>query len=259
MARIETLRRSGKLQVNAGRIQQVIAREHQLQVSWHPRGSHVTSTLTVDLVVNALGPNYAIERSTDPLLVSLRKAGLVSSDALNLGIRTGSFGACLDAQGRASQHLYYLGPMLRADHLDATAAVELRDHADVLGRNREHVRQARARGEARIGFHVTNARGEGVQAALGLQVVDQAVFALAEKQPGFAKVFFYLEQEAMKPRYEIHSIGLPEAMHGSAHQQFLTALRSLNQGAVQFCSKNARRDGVYVYAVGRQLDGESLS
>jgi uncharacterized protein YfaS (alpha-2-macroglobulin family) len=67
-------------------------------------------------------------------------------------------------------------------------------------------------GEARIGFHVTNSRGEGVQAALGLQVVDQAVFALAEKQPGFAKVFFYLEQEAMKPRYEIHSLGLPEAI-----------------------------------------------
>jgi len=40
---------------------------------------------------------------------------------------------------------------------------------------------------------VTNTKGEGVQAALGLQIVDQAVFALAEKQPGFAKVFFYLE------------------------------------------------------------------
>ena len=65
-------------------------------------------------------------------------------------------------------------------------------------------------GEARVLFHVTNSHGEGVQAALGLQVVDEAVFALAEKQPGFAKVFFYLEQEVMKPRYEIHSIGMPE-------------------------------------------------
>jgi uncharacterized protein YfaS (alpha-2-macroglobulin family) len=65
-------------------------------------------------------------------------------------------------------------------------------------------------GEARIRFRVTNSRGEGVHAALGLQVVDEAVFALAEKQPGFAKVFFYLEQEVMKPRYEIHSIGMPE-------------------------------------------------
>jgi uncharacterized protein YfaS (alpha-2-macroglobulin family) len=65
-------------------------------------------------------------------------------------------------------------------------------------------------GEARVRLRVTNSRGEGVSAALGLQVVDEAVFALAEKQPGFAKVFFYLEQEVMKPRYEIHSIGMPE-------------------------------------------------
>src|SRR5204863_1592133 len=40
--------------------------------------------------------------------------------------------------------------------------------------------------DARIRFRVTNKRGEGVQAALGLRVVDEAVFALAEKQPGFA-------------------------------------------------------------------------
>ena len=46
-----------------------------------------------------------------------------------------------------------------------------------------------------MSFHVTNSRGETVHAALGLQIVDEAVFALAEKQPGFAKVFFYLEQE----------------------------------------------------------------
>ncbi len=64
-------------------------------------------------------------------------------------------------------------------------------------------------GEARIDFHVTNARGQGVSAALGLQIVDEAVFALAEKQPGFAKGFFYLEQEVMQPRYEIHSLSMP--------------------------------------------------
>jgi uncharacterized protein YfaS (alpha-2-macroglobulin family) len=60
--------------------------------------------------------------------------------------------------------------------------------------------------EAQVHFRVTNARGQGVAAALGLEVVDEAVFALAEKQPGFAKVFFYLEEELMKPHYEIHSI-----------------------------------------------------
>jgi uncharacterized protein YfaS (alpha-2-macroglobulin family) len=64
--------------------------------------------------------------------------------------------------------------------------------------------------DARIRFRVTDSKGQGVSAALGLQVVDEAVFALAEKQPGFAKVFFYLEQEVMKPRYEIHSIDMPD-------------------------------------------------
>ncbi|MFN7994785.1 MAG: MG2 domain-containing protein [Bryobacteraceae bacterium] len=66
--------------------------------------------------------------------------------------------------------------------------------------------------DAHIRFRVTNSRGEGVQAALGLQVVDEAVFALAEKRPGFAKVFFYLEQDTLKPRYEIHSLGMPDAV-----------------------------------------------
>ena len=64
--------------------------------------------------------------------------------------------------------------------------------------------------DSRIRFHVTDKNGQGVRAALGVQIVDEAVFALAEKKPGFAKVFFYLEQEVMKPRYEIHSVGLPE-------------------------------------------------
>ena len=66
--------------------------------------------------------------------------------------------------------------------------------------------------EARVHFHVTNGRGEGVSAALGLQIVDEAVFALAEKRPGFAKVFFYLEEEIMKPRYEIHSLSMSDVV-----------------------------------------------
>jgi len=85
-------------------------------------------------------------------------------------------------------------------------------------------------GEAQIHFHVTNAGGQGVHAALGLQVVDEAVFALAEKQPGFAKVFFYLEQEVMKPRYEIHSLSMPqivEPVESSQAEQRDRAARAL--------------------------------
>ncbi|HME39672.1 MAG TPA: FAD/NAD(P)-binding protein [Steroidobacteraceae bacterium] len=135
-ARIAALRRGGKLQVNAGRIDSVTAAGEKLRVSWRPRGGAggggASAALTVDLLVNAMGPDYALARCADPLLNSLRAAGLVSEDALGLGLRTARYGACVDAQGVASRRLFYLGPMLRADHWEATAATELRDHAEQL-------------------------------------------------------------------------------------------------------------------------------
>jgi uncharacterized NAD(P)/FAD-binding protein YdhS len=130
--RLENLRRSGKLQTRAGRIQEILVIDRRLAVAWRPRGSAATEQLMVDMVVNATGPNYCIEHSADPLIVSLRGSGLVSTDPLQLGIRTARFGACLGVDGRASRQLYYLGPMLRADHLDATAAAELSAHAEQL-------------------------------------------------------------------------------------------------------------------------------
>ncbi len=64
-------------------------------------------------------------------------------------------------------------------------------------------------GEATLNFTVTNSDGEPVAAALGINVVDEAVFALQELQPGMEKVYFYLERELMKPRFEIHGLELP--------------------------------------------------
>jgi len=38
----------------------------------------------------------------------------------------------VDPQGRVSRQLYYLGPLLRAELLDVTAAAELSTHAEEL-------------------------------------------------------------------------------------------------------------------------------
>ena len=128
---IAALRRAGKLRVNAGRIESIVPQGEQLRVTWRARGGG-PAALAVDLVVNATGPDYALKRSADPLLSWLRGQGLVAEDALNLGLLTGQYGACVDAKGRASEALYYLGPLLRAQHWEATAATELRDHAERL-------------------------------------------------------------------------------------------------------------------------------
>ncbi len=52
---------------------------------------------------------------------------------------------------------------------------------------------------ATIDVSVQDKDGKGVAAAVGLQIVDEAVFALQETQPGLLKVFFELARELSAP------------------------------------------------------------
>jgi uncharacterized NAD(P)/FAD-binding protein YdhS len=132
LAKLSQLRQSEKLHVHAGRLLSFAPVGNQVRVTWRPRGAHNTQSMVVDRVINCTGPDYNARRSRDPLLRSLISQGLATPDALGLGIRTGAYGALLDAKGRSAANLFYVGPMLRADHWEATGASELRVHAERL-------------------------------------------------------------------------------------------------------------------------------
>ena len=132
LSKLEELRRDGKLHVHAGRLLNFEAEGQKVRVSWRPRGSDTIQTMLVDRVINCTGANYNPARSRDPLLRALLHQGLVTADALGLGLRTGTHGALIDSRNRVSNNLYYIGPMLRADHWECTAAQELRVHAERL-------------------------------------------------------------------------------------------------------------------------------
>jgi len=59
--------------------------------------------------------------------------------------------------------------------------------------------------KAILKFAVQRSSGDPVQAALGLAGVDEAVFALQEMRPGLERIYFTLQEEILKPRYEIHA------------------------------------------------------
>ena len=65
-----------------------------------------------------------------------------------------------------------------------------------------------------IDFQTTESAGgtAGVQAALGVAIVDESVFALQQQDPGFAKLYFLLEQELMAPFYQIKGFELPASI-----------------------------------------------
>ena len=65
---------------------------------------------------------------------------------------------------------------------------------------------------SKITFNVTDASGKGVQSALGVTAVDESVFALAEQDPGFAKLYFLLQKELLEPKYQVKGFTLPEVV-----------------------------------------------
>ena len=65
---------------------------------------------------------------------------------------------------------------------------------------------------AQVAFSVTDASGRPVAAALGVNVVDESLFAIQEMQPGMEKIYFYLEKELATPRYEIHGFEMPSLL-----------------------------------------------
>jgi uncharacterized NAD(P)/FAD-binding protein YdhS len=135
LQRVDGLRAQGKLQIHAGRIVRSESRGNRIEVSFRPRGADAETSLLVDRVINCTGPDYSVSTSTDPLWRSLRTAGLCVPDPQALGIRTGPSSAVIDNEGWPGPHLFYVGPMLRADHWEATAVAELRAHAEQLAKH----------------------------------------------------------------------------------------------------------------------------
>jgi uncharacterized NAD(P)/FAD-binding protein YdhS len=132
LARLTHLRQTGRLEMHAGRVEALRVDVSGVAVRWRPRGRTESEETVVDRVINCTGPDYDIARTRDPLLRSLVRNGLAMPDAHGLGLRTGRHGAVIDAEGWPATRLHYLGPMLRADHWEATAAAELAVHAQRL-------------------------------------------------------------------------------------------------------------------------------
>jgi len=56
--------------------------------------------------------------------------------------------------------------------------------------------------KALINFLVTSKDGDPVAAALSLAAVDEAVFALNDARPGLEEMYFLIQEEILKPRYQ---------------------------------------------------------
>lgn len=135
MFRLKEMQSSGQLTVCAVRVLELDETRDGIRATWSPSGRHGARTLDVGTIVNCTGPKSDVRQLQDPLWQSLLAQGLIAPDPHALGIRTGAFGALVGRDGASSPRLFCMGPMLRADHREATAVGELRAYADRLARH----------------------------------------------------------------------------------------------------------------------------
>jgi uncharacterized NAD(P)/FAD-binding protein YdhS len=123
-AQLTTAQLTGQLQVQAAVIESVKADGNKVSV--HLSGG---KTLTVDLVINATGPNSKFTATSSVLLQNLLRRGLVTPDETEMGARVDADYTIIDRDGKRSGIFLALGPLLRGTLWETIAVPELRGQA----------------------------------------------------------------------------------------------------------------------------------
>ncbi|MFQ5906355.1 MAG: MG2 domain-containing protein, partial [bacterium] len=107
-----------------------------------------------------------------------------------------------DLSGTVKVHAYLIGKT--SDIARDTRTIYVNPANDLMISIKPDKKTYRPGEDGTIYFAVTDKNGRPVVSVIGAAIVDEAVFALTEMQPGMEKVYFTLEREIMTPRYEIH-------------------------------------------------------
>ncbi|HKY36006.1 MAG TPA: MG2 domain-containing protein [Polyangiaceae bacterium] len=101
---------------------------------------------------------------------------------------------------------------------------------------------------AKLTLSVTDEAGAPAVAALGLQIVDQAVFALVDAKPGLLRTYFEIEDQLSQPQYEIHppSVDFSSALFHETSDSDEDRARAAQQrtGAALAAMKNTSLTGI---------------
>jgi alpha-2-macroglobulin-like protein len=169
----------------------------------------IGDTVKVDVTSTLNGRNIYVDWLNDGQAVDMRTLKADQGAAsFTMGVDTSLIGSnrieayVVDADGNVVR----AGRTVFARNGNALA-VELATNKTVYG----------PREPAKLTFSVKDEQGRPAVAALGVQIVDQAVFALVDAHPGLLRTYFELEDTYAKPQYEIAapSVDFSQLLFGS--------------------------------------------
>lgn len=126
---IEELVATGRLEIVAGGLESLAEVDGGVTATIRRRGAAAVEPLRVGKVINCTGPDTDLTRVADPLVVALRRGGLIRPDELGLGLDTDEEGRLVSADGTVSARLTLVGPLRKGRLWEHTAVPELRVEA----------------------------------------------------------------------------------------------------------------------------------
>jgi len=126
---LATWRRTGLLQIVAGRIETATAETTGVRLEVRRRGGEERITLEAAWVINCTGPEPSNRAEANPAMGSLLLRGWVTTDELNLGLLTTDDGQAVTNTGAAVPDLAVVGTLRKPATWESTAVPELRSQA----------------------------------------------------------------------------------------------------------------------------------
>ncbi|MBS0478887.1 MAG: FAD/NAD(P)-binding protein [Proteobacteria bacterium] len=132
--RLAAMQERGQLEIVAGKTLAAVETAEGIAVTWRRRGGDSPETLVAQRIINCTGPQGDLTRTTEPLLATLRKRGVVRSDPARLGLDVDGCARTIAADGESNEWLYALGPMTRGAFWEIVAVPDIRQQTWNLAR-----------------------------------------------------------------------------------------------------------------------------
>jgi len=126
---IETAQKEDKLCILKGRLRDARVDGDRIHVTIDPGNGLPPHHLNIGLLVNCTGPREALTDAPEALFRNLFQRGLVRPDELDMGIEVTPDFAVVNQDGRPSDFLFAIGPLLKGTLWETTAVPELRAQA----------------------------------------------------------------------------------------------------------------------------------
>lgn len=129
---VQKLLKEERLHVLAATLKSVKYTSGVLTVTYSDKLKRTEAEIKASCVINCTGPESDYRKLNSPIINNLKLHGLLSTDELNIGIKTNDDGNLINKSGAAETEIYAIGSLRKGTLWESTALKEIREQSELI-------------------------------------------------------------------------------------------------------------------------------